>query len=135
MMMKIQLGSGLVAVLLAALIMAPNLLADVFRSVDEDGNVTSVAFKDRLEAHRLIEEFMILANVAAAETLNAKRQPLLFRVHEEPPPEKLDALRETALASGLTLAKGQVLKTAHLNRLLRQAQGKDEQELINLSTR
>jgi ribonuclease R len=82
----------------------------------------------------LIEEFMVLANVAAAETLIAKRTPLLFRVHEEPSPEKLDALRETAGAAGFTLAKGQVLKTAHLNRLLNDAAGTDEAELINIST-
>ncbi|MEP1538980.1 MAG: ribonuclease R [Paracoccaceae bacterium] len=100
----------------------------------EDGKVTSINFKDRLDAHRLIEEFMVLANVAAAETLIAKRGDLLFRVHEEPSPEKLDSLRETVQASGLTLAKGQVLQTRHLNRLLEQAAGTDEEELINLST-
>src|SRR6056297_542057 len=86
--------------------------------LDEDGKVTSVDFTDRLDAHRLIEEFMVLANVAAAETLNAKDTPLLFRVHEEPPPEKLESLRDTAESAGLTLAKGQVLKTRHLNNLL-----------------
>ena len=102
--------------------------------LDEDGTVTSVAFKDRLDAHRMIEEFMVLANVAAAETLTAKRTPLLFRVHEEPPPEKLESLRDTAEAAGFSLAKGQVLKTAHLNNLLHQAAGSDEAELINLST-
>ena len=102
--------------------------------LDEKGNVTSVNFSERFDAHRLIEEFMVLANVAAAETLVAKRTPLLFRVHEEPPPEKLDALRETAQAAGLTLAKGQVLKTAHLNRLLHDAAGSDEAELINMAT-
>lgn len=102
--------------------------------LDDEGQVTSVNFKDRLDAHRLIEEFMVLANVAAAETLIAKKVPLLFRVHEEPSPEKLDALRETAQASGYTLAKGQVLKTAHLNRLLNDAAGSDDAELINMST-
>jgi ribonuclease R len=102
--------------------------------LSEDGRVTSVAFRERLDAHRLIEEFMILANVAAARTLEKKRQPLLYRVHEEPSPEKLDALREVAQASGLTLAKGQVLKTEHLNRLLAQAEGTDFDELINIST-
>ena len=102
--------------------------------LEDDGTVSSVSFKDRLDAHRLIEEFMVLANVAAAETLVARRSPLLFRVHEEPAPEKLEALRETAQAAGLNLAKGQVLKTAHLNRLLNQASGTDDAELINLST-
>ena len=55
-------------------------------------------------------------------------------MHEEPSPEKLDALRDVAQASGLVLAKGQVLKTAHLNRLLAQAEGTDFDELINIST-
>ncbi len=102
--------------------------------LDDDGKVTSVNFKDRLDAHKLIEEFMVLANVAAAETLIAKKTDLLFRVHEEPSPEKLEALREVANASGLQLAKGQVLQTAHLNRLLEQARDTDYAELVNIST-
>jgi ribonuclease R len=102
--------------------------------LSDEGRVTSVAFRDRLDAHKLIEEFMILANVAAARTLEKKKRPLIYRVHEEPAPEKLEALREVAQASGLTLAKGQVLKTSHLNRLLAQAEGTDFDELINIST-
>ena len=102
--------------------------------LSEDGHVTSVAYKDRLDAHRLIEEFMILANVAAARELERRKTPLLYRVHEEPAPEKLDALRETAQSVGLTLAKGQVLKTAHLNRLLRAAEDTDHQDVIHMST-
>ncbi len=102
--------------------------------LSDEGRVLSVALKERLDAHRLIEEFMVLANVAAAEELGRLRQPLLYRVHEEPSPEKLDALREVAEASGFTLAKGQVLQTRHLNRLLAQAEGTDFDELINIST-
>jgi ribonuclease R len=102
--------------------------------LNDDGKVTSVNFKDRLDAHRMIEEFMVLANVAAAETLIDKKTSLLFRVHEEPTPEKLEALREVANASGLQLAKGQVLQTAHLNRLLAQARDTDHAELVNIST-
>ena len=102
--------------------------------LDDDGRVTSVAFRDRLEAHKLIEEFMIAANVAAAEELIRLKRPLLFRVHEEPSVMKLDALREVAEASGFTLAKGQVLKTAHLNRLLAQAAGTEFGELMNITT-
>jgi ribonuclease R len=102
--------------------------------LSEDGKVLSVNFKERLDAHKLIEEFMVLANVAAAEELERLRQPLLYRVHEEPAPEKLDALREVAQASGLVLAKGQVLQTRHLNNLLTQAEGTDFAELINIST-
>ncbi|RVV98359.1 ribonuclease R [Mesobaculum littorinae] len=99
-----------------------------------EGKVASVAFRDRLDAHKLIEEFMILANVAAAETLFKKQRPLLYRVHEEPSAEKLDALREVAQASGFTLAKGQVLQTRHINSLLSQARGTEFDELMNMTT-
>ncbi|UWQ21439.1 ribonuclease R [Jannaschia sp. W003] len=100
--------------------------------LDEAGTVTSVAFRDRLDAHRLIEEAMILANVAAAETLEGG--PLLFRVHEEPPEDKLDSLRETAEASGFAFPKGQVVRPATLNRLLHAAADTPLSELISLST-
>ena len=102
--------------------------------LDPDGTVKSVNFKDRLDAHKLIEEFMVLANVAAAETLLEKKTPLLFRIHEEPSVAKLDALRETVQAAGYNLAKGQVLHTKHLNKLLNDAAGTDDAELINIST-
>ena len=102
--------------------------------LSDDGKVLSVAYYERFDAHKLIEEFMILANVAAAEELVRLKRPLLFRVHEEPSPQKLDALREVAEASGFTLAKGQVLKTSHLNRMLVQARGTDFDELLNIST-
>ncbi len=100
----------------------------------EDGKVASIDFAERFDAHKLIEEFMILANVSAAEELMRLKRPLLFRVHEEPSPEKLEALREVAQASGFTLAKGQVLQTRHLNNLLAQAEGSEFDELINIST-
>ncbi|MDJ0630476.1 MAG: ribonuclease R [Rhodobacter sp.] len=102
--------------------------------LSEDGQVASVAIKERLDAHRLIEEFMILANVAAAEELFSRRRPLLYRVHEEPDPQRLEALREVAQASGFNLAKGQVLQTRHLNALLAQAEGTEFDELVNIST-
>ena len=101
--------------------------------LDAAGNVAAVGFRERLEAHRLIEEFMILANVCAAETLEAKRRPLLYRVHDVPGEDKLDALREVAEGCGLTLSRGQAPRPALFNRLLRQAAGSDFAELINLS--
>ncbi len=100
----------------------------------DDGAVLSVAFKDPLDAHKVIEEFMVMANVAAAEELITRRTPLLFRVHEEPTPEKIEALREVAAGAGLVLAKGQVLQTRHLNKLLAGAQGGEFDELINMAT-
>ncbi|MEM6745163.1 MAG: VacB/RNase II family 3'-5' exoribonuclease, partial [Pseudomonadota bacterium] len=99
----------------------------------DDGSVASVGFRERLDAHKLIESFMVLANVCAAETLEAKRRPPIFRVHEEPAEEKLEALRETAESCGMTFSKGQVTRPAQFNRLLEQAAGTDFAELINLS--
>ena len=101
--------------------------------LSDEGKVLSVAFRERFDAHRVIEDFMILANVAAAETLEAKRLRLLYRVHEEPSPEKLEALREIVESVGLTLAKGQVLKTAQLNRLLDGVAGTEHAEMVNMS--
>lgn len=102
--------------------------------LSEEGRVTSVAFKERFDAHRLVEDFMVLANVAAAETLREKGSALLYRVHEEPSPEKMESLRELARESGFALAKGQVLKTRHFNQLLAQAEGTEFDELINMAT-
>ena len=99
----------------------------------EDGTVEIVAFRQRFDAHRVVEDFMILANVAAAEAVEAKRLRLLYRVHEEPSPEKLDALREVVESVGLSLAKGQVLKTAQLNRLLDGVAGTEHAEMVNVS--
>ena len=101
--------------------------------LSDEGKITSISYADRFDAHKLIEEFMVLANVAAAEELVRLKSPLLFRVHEEPSPEKIEALREVAQSSGFVLAKGQVLKTAHLNRLLEQAEGSEFDELINIT--
>ncbi|MCC6008788.1 MAG: ribonuclease R [Rhodobacteraceae bacterium] len=102
-------------------------------ALDDAGRVASVGFRPRLDTHRLIEDCMVLANVCAAETLERAQVPLLYRVHEEPSPEKLDGLREIAESAGLTLAKGQVLRTSHLNRLLEDSAGTPHAEVINLS--
>ena len=101
--------------------------------LDDHGKVRSVAFKERLDVHRLIEEFMVLANVAAARTLIDGRMPLLFRVHEEPSREKMRALQETAKAAGLPFNAGTVLNARSLNRLLAAAAETDDGVLINLA--
>ena len=98
-----------------------------------EGQVTSVDYKTRFDAHKLVEEFMVMANVCAAETLEHYTRKFLYRVHEEPSPEKLDGLREVAHAAGLNFAKGQVLKTAHLNKLLNEAAESEDKEIINMS--
>ncbi|MBY8975289.1 ribonuclease R [Rhodobacteraceae bacterium NNCM2] len=100
--------------------------------IDDEGEVARIQLRERFDAHRLIEEFMILANVAAAETLEAQRRPCLYRVHEEPNDEKMDALRETVEALGMKLAKGQAVRTSQLNQLLRAARDTDAAELVNM---
>ena len=100
--------------------------------LSDEGKVLSVDFKNRLDAHKLVEEFMVTANVCAAETLEAVNESLLYRVHEEPTLEKLNALREVVEESGFQLAKGQVLKTQHLNKLLAAAENSEDTEIINI---
>ncbi len=84
-----------------------------------DGTVDRVIMPQRLESHRLIEEFMILANVAAAETCERARVPLIYRVHDEPSPEKLNALREFLVTLDISLPKGGALRPDAFNRILR----------------
>ncbi|MCF4166211.1 ribonuclease R [Zavarzinia compransoris] len=82
------------------------------------GHVESIVPRQRLDAHRVIEEFMILANVAAAEELEAKRQPCMYRVHDQPTRTKLDALAEFLRTIDIRLAKGQVLRPRQFNGIL-----------------
>ncbi len=85
-----------------------------------DGTVDRVIVPERLDAHRLIEEFMIQANVAAAETLEAKKSPLIYRVHDAPSLAKQEALREFLATIGLSLARGAQMKPAQFNGILAQ---------------
>ena len=96
-----------------------------------DGTVDRVVMPQRLEAHRLIEEFMILANVAAAETCERARVPLIYRVHDEPSPEKLNALREFLGTLDISLPKGGALRPDAFNRILQRVKGRDVERLVN----
>jgi ribonuclease R len=96
-----------------------------------DGTVDRVIVPQRLEAHRLIEEFMILANVAAAETLEKKALPLIYRVHDEPSLEKVQALQEFLRTLDLPFAKGGPLRPSLFNRVLAQVAGRDYEHLVN----
>ncbi len=99
--------------------------------LDASSRVSGVYVPVRLDAHRLIEEFMIQANVAAAEELERRSVPLLYRVHDEPSKEKMRALASFLKTLGLNFAIGQVLSTQHFNRLLAQAEGKDFQQTVH----
>ena len=93
--------------------------------------VDRVMTPERLDAHRLIEEFMILANVAAAETLERARVPLIYRLHDEPDPERVNALREFLQSLDISFSKGGALRAEHFNRILARVKGRDVEKLVN----
>ena len=95
-----------------------------------DGQITEVGVRQRLDAHRLIEEYMIAANVAAAQTLDAHKAPCVYRDHEAPGREKLIAFRDYLKTFGINFALGQVIFPATFNRILTEVKGRDEAEQI-----
>ncbi len=99
--------------------------------IGADGHIDRIVPRPRLDSHRLIEEFMIAANVAAAETLEERRTLCMYRVHDEPAPEKIDALREFLAGLGYKLAKGQVLRPQHFTQILDKAAGTPESRLVS----
>ena len=96
-----------------------------------DGKIERIEARARFDSHRLIEEFMILANVAAAETLEERRRPAMYRIHDAPDPAKIAALRDFLETIDLSLAKGQVLRPKMFTRLLEQAAGSPYAEMVN----
>jgi ribonuclease R len=86
--------------------------------LDEKGRIESVAPRERLDAHRLVEDFMIAANVAAARALEAKKSPVMYRAHEPPSREKLEALKDYLETFGIEFTLGQVIKPKTFNRIL-----------------
>ncbi|HEU5482935.1 MAG TPA: ribonuclease R, partial [Sphingomicrobium sp.] len=86
--------------------------------LDEKGRIQSVAPRGRLDAHRLVEDFMIAANVAAAQALEAKKAPVMYRVHEPPSREKLVALKDYLDTFDVEFTLGQVIKPETFNRIL-----------------
>ncbi|WP_292218336.1 ribonuclease R [Mesorhizobium sp.] len=97
----------------------------------EDGTVDRVVVPERLDAHKLIEEFMIQANVAAAETLEAKRQALVYRIHDAPSLAKQESLREFLQTLGLSLARGAQMRPNQFNGILDRVRGADHEGLVN----
>jgi ribonuclease R len=86
--------------------------------LDEKGRITSVAPRERLDAHKLIEDYMIAANVAAAKALEAKKTPVMYRVHEPPSREKLVALKDYLKTFEIEFALGQVIRPATFNHII-----------------
>src|SRR5437868_11588765 len=98
--------------------------------LDEKGRIASIAPRDRLDAHRLVEDFMIAANVAAARALEAKKAPVMYRVHEAPSREKLVALKDYLKTFDLEFALGQVIKPGTFNRIIERLGDSDGREEI-----
>lgn len=98
--------------------------------LDEEGRITEIAIRERLDAHRVVEDFMIAANVAAAKALEAKVAPVVYRVHETPSREKLVALKDYLATFGRKLALGQVITPGLFNRMLKDIADESEKALI-----
>lgn len=92
--------------------------------LDEEGRIQGIAVRERFDAHRVIEDMMIAANVAAAKALEAKKAPVMYRCHEAPGREKLTSLKEYLGTMGLSFALGQVITPATFNNVIRKAQGR-----------
>ncbi|HMU21893.1 MAG TPA: VacB/RNase II family 3'-5' exoribonuclease, partial [Sphingorhabdus sp.] len=95
-------------------------------TLDEQGRVVGVAVREHLDAHQVIEDFMIAANVAAAKALEEKKSPLIYRVHEPPAREKLVALKDYLKTFDLEFALGQVVRPSTFNAIIDKVQEHDE---------
>jgi len=98
--------------------------------LDEKGRIAEIAIRERLDAHRVVEDFMIAANVAAAKALESKASPVVYRVHEPPTREKLVALRDYFDSIGRKLALGQVITPSLFNRMIKDIADEGEKALV-----
>ena len=96
----------------------------------EDGKIREIALRERLDAHRVVEDFMIAANVAAAKALEARVAPVVYRIHEPPSREKLVALKDYLATFDRKLALGQVITPSLFNRMLKDVADESEKALI-----
>jgi len=99
--------------------------------IDETGHLVKVVPRVRLASHQLIEEFMILANVAAAEALEAKNAPCVYRIHDRPAYDRLEQTREFLNEFGYSLPKGEELKPKNINHILKLSAANEDKELIH----
>ena len=98
--------------------------------LDEKGRIAEVAIRERLDAHRVVEDFMVAANVAAAKALESKTAPVVYRIHEPPSREKLVALKDYLDIFGRKFALGQVITPGLFNRMLKDVSDEAEKALI-----
>ncbi len=98
--------------------------------LDDKGRIEEIAVRERLDAHRVVEDFMIAANVAAAKALESKAHPVVYRIHEPPTREKLIALKDYFKSIGKNLALGQVITPGLFNRMLKDIADDAEKALV-----
>jgi len=99
--------------------------------IDRQGDVASITPRTSLEAHKLIEEMMIQANVSAAETLEAKRTPLIYRIHDTPSMEKVQALVDFLQTLDIAWSKGEAPRTDRFNKLLDETRETPNGDIVN----
>ncbi|NNL87725.1 MAG: ribonuclease R [Marinicaulis sp.] len=99
--------------------------------LDKNGDVEKVVKRERFDAHKVIEEFMILANVAAAETLERARMNFVYRIHDQPDPDKLDDIRKYLETLDYKVTKGGSVRPANFNQLLKIAEERDEKQMVS----
>ncbi len=99
--------------------------------INTQGEVTSIQPRAALEAHKLIEEMMVQANVCAAETLESRKTPLIYRIHDTPSQEKVQSLTEFLGTLNLSWSKGEAPRTDRFNKLLAETRESPHAAIIN----
>ena len=99
--------------------------------IDRAGEIASITPRASLEAHKLIEEMMVQANVCAAEQLEAKKSPLIYRIHDTPSAEKVQALVDFLETLSIPWSKGEAPRTDRFNKLLDETRESPNGEMIN----
>lgn len=100
--------------------------------VYREGRLDSIATFAQNEAHKVIEEFMVAANVAVATTLSRRRIPSLYRIHPRPSVADLEKLRETLAHFNIFLPKPESIESKDLQRAIAAAVGKPEEKFVNV---
>ncbi|HEY3951282.1 ribonuclease R [Phenylobacterium sp.] len=100
-------------------------------SFNAEGEIAAITPRASLEAHKLIEEMMIQANVSAAETLEARKTPLIYRIHDTPSAEKVQALADFLSTLGIAWNKGEAPRTERFNKLLAETRGGPHADIVN----
>lgn len=102
---------------------------------DKHGNPIQIIRKERLDAHRLVEDFMLLANKVVAEHIKTGRKsikiPFIYRIHDRPDPDKIKELADFVSQFGYTLDKGDGMTSKKLQKLLDNCRNKEEEAVIN----